>query len=106
MIAQQKPQQQFIFNIGTGKQHSIKDIVATMEQILKKSLDIEWNASKPRPWEFKNWQADIEQAKSVLGWKPNHTLQTGLKNTLSWFEKHNFIYQTMLKDNHVQNAIS
>jgi len=31
---------------------------------------------------------DISKAKDVLDWKPVVGLEEGLKNTISWFEKH------------------
>lgn len=91
-IAQMKPANQTIFNFGTGTQHTIKQVVETIETIVNKKLDIRWNRSQPRPWELANWQADIQRAKEFLGWKPQHTLRSGLEKTL--FKTQKFYDQT------------
>ncbi|MBU1007688.1 SDR family NAD(P)-dependent oxidoreductase [Candidatus Dependentiae bacterium] len=84
-IAEKRPHQETIFNIGTGTQHTTQQVVETFEKIVKTKLDIRWNKSQPRPWELGNWQANIQQAKDILGWAPAHTLKSGLEKTLYTF---------------------
>lgn len=81
-----------IFNVGTGKQHSIGDIVSIIENIVGKQLSIVWNVAtkQKRQVEPKYWQADISKIKNSFFWKPKHTINIGLKKTLDWYKSHTF----------------
>lgn len=71
-------------NIGSGKQHSVGDVVETVCSLCKAAIVPLWGAEQPRPTELKNWVADITKAKKVLGWKPKHELREGLLKTIKW----------------------
>ncbi len=81
------PQNNFIFNAGTGTQSTIQDVVKTVSTITGYPLEVVWGTQKPREWEPKKWIADIEEASTILRWKPKHTLRQGLEKSLTWFEK-------------------
>ena len=83
-VAHKKPNSTFVFNAGTGVQSSIKDVVQTVQIITQKTIDIQWQASTPRPWEPKTWQADIEVAVTNLAWKPNYGLLKGLEINIQY----------------------
>lgn len=82
-----KPEQQFVFNAGTGVQSSIKQVIKAVQTIVKKPLDICWGVSTPRPWEPKVWRANINKANEFLGWTPKYLLKDGLIESLKWFDK-------------------
>jgi len=86
-LANKLPTQAHIFNVGTGKQHTVGEVVDAIEKIMDKKLDLRWNTLPPRPWEFKNWQANVERTKSILGWQPKHSLEDGLRRTIEWYER-------------------
>lgn len=81
-----------VINIGSGKQHTTKQIV---DQIIKLSglkLKPVWGAiSNPRI-EPLLWQADISKAATKLNWEPKFSLISGLSKTIIWFNKHKLIY--------------
>jgi len=87
-----QPDQQFVFNAGTGLQSTIKYVAKTVQAIVQKPLDICWGASVPRPWEPKVWQANIDRAKELLGWTPKYSLKDGLTESLKWFDKNISFY--------------
>lgn len=74
-----------IFNIGTGVQTSIGDVVHELENILGETLKVSWNTQESRPWEFKNWQADTNRTQKILDWKPKHNLNSGLRKTVEHY---------------------
>jgi nucleoside-diphosphate-sugar epimerase len=78
-----------IINIGSGSQHSLGDVVSCVEKIIKKKLDVRWDAKlrQARQIEPKRWEADITKAKQLLGWKPTVSLESGLKKTITWMKR-------------------
>ena len=82
-----QPDQQFVFNAGTGVQSTIKYVVKTVQAVVERPLDICWGTSVARPWEPKIWQANIDRAKELLGWTPKYLLKDGLTESLKWFDK-------------------
>jgi nucleoside-diphosphate-sugar epimerase len=90
-IAQIKPDQH-IFNAGTGVQSTIGDVVGAVELITNSKLNVSWYASVSRPWEPKVWQANIDQALSLLDWQPKYSLKDGLRKSLKWFENNLHCY--------------
>ncbi|MFC1804907.1 NAD-dependent epimerase/dehydratase family protein [Candidatus Omnitrophota bacterium] len=81
-----------IFNIGTGRQSSIKDVVDTLVKITSKSTDFKWGSMKPRLWDTMHWVADTSKTKSLLGWKAKVGLKEGLSLTWEWFKDHYRFY--------------
>lgn len=84
-----------IFNIGSGKQISIKDV---LKKIIKytnsKSLVITESKNKHIS-EPSCWQADINKANRLLNWKPENTFDEGLKRTIDWFRDNLKRYHSM-----------
>ena len=65
------------FNIGTGKSISIKDIAYLMIKIAGKSLEPEYDELPPGDVNLST--ADISNSINLLNWKPEITLEEGLK---------------------------
>ena len=76
----------FGFNLGTGKQYSIQDVVTIVKKITKSSLKPRYGTIKKAQTEPATWVADISKAKKMLVWKPRHTLEEGLKKDIEWFK--------------------
>ena len=76
-------------NIGSGCQHSLGDVVSCVEKIIKKKLDVRWEAKscQQRQIEPKRWEADIVKAEQLLGWKPRVSLESGLEKTIAWMKR-------------------
>ena len=86
LLSEKTPKYEPIFNVGTGVQYSIKQVVEAFEKIFGEKLDVHWNSVKSRPWEFKNWQADIKKAKDVVGWTPKFSIEKGFVETINWLK--------------------
>ncbi len=68
----------YIFNIGTGKSHSVLEVINTLQKICKTNLPIE-TINKERKMEIENSIANIELAKKELGWTPEYSLEKALR---------------------------
>jgi UDP-arabinose 4-epimerase len=55
-------------NLGTGRGHSVAEIIATAEQVTKKSIP--WTAGPRREGDPPALVADAARAMQVLGWQP------------------------------------
>lgn len=75
------------FNIGTGIQSTIKDVVEAAVKVTGRNTKFNWSKMESRKWDTNNWVADISKAKKLLKWKPKTSLETGLILTWEWFKK-------------------
>lgn len=83
-----------IFNIGSGKQHTLKEAAETIIKLTKSKSKITWGAfHMDRHLESNKLEADISLAREIFKWKPRHTLYTGLKKTVKWYQSHRYLYE-------------
>ena len=68
----------YIFNIGSGKSYSVKEIIDFIQNIHGTSHDIK-EKKIIRKNEIQNTIADITLAKKELGWFPIYDIKEGLK---------------------------
>lgn len=71
-------------NLGSGKERSIKEIVEIIINNLEKKPRVVWDTSKPSG--DKKRLMDISRAKA-LGWKPEITLEEGIKEVMEWYKR-------------------
>lgn len=76
-----------IFNIGSGKQRSIAEVVGAVEKILGTKIEAIYGEVAARQHEPKTWVADISEAKKMLGWSPANSLEDGLTKFIKWAKK-------------------
>lgn len=69
-----------VFNIGTGDSISLLDVVASMQRALGTSLAVEH--AEPRAGDVRHSRADIDSARSLLGYEAIVGLDEGLARTL------------------------
>lgn len=74
-----------IYNVGTGKNTSIKEAVEFAQDILKIKVKPQWESMANRDWDTDIWMANIKKIKNDLGWMPKYSFQEGLKKTIKWF---------------------
>lgn len=83
-----------IYNIGSGTQYFVKDIVEKILKITKSKSDVRWGAvaKQARYIEPKMWQADISKTKKMLHWESSDIIDSGLSKTIQWFRQHKDLY--------------
>lgn len=75
-----------IFNIGTGKQTSIKNLAEKIKKISGSYSKI--ILKKGRSADLMKLEADITNTKKQLHWKPEWKFDDALLNTINWYKKH------------------
>lgn len=71
-----------LYNIGSGKDITIKDLALKIQEITGHTGDIIWNATKPDGTPRK--LMDVTKINQA-GWESKIELTEGIKNTYSWF---------------------
>jgi UDP-glucose 4-epimerase len=67
------------FNIGTGRSYSVREVIATVEQVIGKNIRIQ-NAER-RPGDPAILCASPEKLMRILGWMPVHSDLTNIVQT-------------------------
>jgi nucleoside-diphosphate-sugar epimerase len=81
-----------IFNIGSGKQRSIGEVVAAIKAILQDGTEPVWGAVEKQRPEPALWVANIDKALKEFGWKPSRTHRVGLEQTIAWIKNNLTLY--------------
>jgi GDP-L-fucose synthase len=73
------------FNLGTGVESTVKELVETIAQITEYTGNIVWNSDRPdgQPKRF----YDMSKFKETYGYIPDTKLIDGLKITIDWFKQ-------------------
>ncbi len=72
-----------VFNIASGKDYSILELVKILNKIMDK--DIKPSFFKPRPGDVFRTLADLSKAKKILGFEPKINFLKGLNLTVEYF---------------------
>ena len=75
-----------VYNVGTGKQTSIKDVIETAKEVLKIKTEPVWGSMPNRSWDSTIWVADNNKL-CALGWKPQYEFRSGFLKTVTWFQQ-------------------
>tara|TARA_B100001093_G_scaffold506190_1_gene564736 strand:- start:6942 stop:7793 length:852 start_codon:yes stop_codon:yes gene_type:complete len=70
-----------VINVGSGKTHSIKSIIKTLQEITNKKIFIT-SKNLIRKNEIMKTQLDIKKAKKLLKWAPKWSMKKALKYTI------------------------
>jgi dTDP-glucose 4,6-dehydratase len=78
-----------VFNVGTSKPTSIKELSSLIATETGYEGRLNWNAKPPRPREIKWLVMDNQKAKTTLHWAPKIELREGIKKTIEGWQKYN-----------------
>lgn len=76
-----------VFNLGTGTGNSVLEIIQEVKKLTGKDFAVN-EAPERRQGEADKMIADIQKAKSVLGWEPKHTLAQSVDSLIKWYTSH------------------
>lgn len=73
------------FNIGTGVETSVNDLIAIFSSIL--GQEVEHEHDEPRPGEVLRSALDVSRACSQIDWRPRTRIKDGMLETFEYFKK-------------------
>jgi NAD dependent epimerase/dehydratase len=78
-----------VFNIATGADVSVSDVIDTVGELLGKELSTIAEDVRVRPENSEVHQllGDASRLTEAFGWRPGHTLREGLARTIDWFRE-------------------
>jgi NAD dependent epimerase/dehydratase len=83
------------FNLGTGEDVRIGDLVDQILRLIGKPVEVQVDSSRLRPEksEVQRLQSDHQRASQKLGWLPKTQLTAGLEQTIAWISENIHLYQ-------------
>ncbi len=82
------PERGAIYNVGTGMQTRLRDVVATGRDLFAIDKLPEWGSMPNRRWDTEVWVADNRKIMAELGWQPKVNFADGLRMTSEWLKNH------------------
>jgi nucleoside-diphosphate-sugar epimerase len=73
-----------VFNVGTGVQTSLAELVELVREQLPIRSEPEWGSMPDRQWDTDVWVSETGAIGSALGWAPAYTLAEGLREFTDW----------------------
>jgi UDP-glucose 4-epimerase len=74
-----------VYNVACGQRTSLLDLMVILNSLL--GTDIEATHGPTRSGDVKHSQADIERARTDLGYRPTTDMYTGLSRCLEWWNQ-------------------
>jgi nucleoside-diphosphate-sugar epimerase len=74
-----------IYNVGTGVQTTLGEIVAITQRLLAIDAEPAWGSMPERSWDTDVWVSRPDRIKAMLGWSPSLDVERGLERTIAWF---------------------
>lgn len=73
-----------VFNLGSGHQTTMRDVVQDLSRAVDRDPIVRWNAMPPRHWDSACWVADTDKTQSRFDWSAHTSLYQGLCKTFAW----------------------
>lgn len=74
-----------VFNVGSGKGHSLLDILAAIERVTQRKCEVRFTAA--RSFDVPTNVLNISLAQAHLGWRPEISLEAGLRHMVAWLTR-------------------
>ncbi|MEW6319887.1 MAG: SDR family oxidoreductase [Acidobacteriota bacterium] len=72
-----------VINVATNGRITLNELLAVLRRITGSELEATYGP--PRAGDVRDSQADIQKAERLLGYRPQVSLEEGLRRTLAWF---------------------
>lgn len=89
LLAAARPSQDLgaVYNVGTGVQTSLREVVDVARRVLDIPIEPEWGSMPGRIWDTSVWVADPHAIQAALGWQPQHTFESGFQRSVAWLRE-------------------
>ena len=71
-----------VFNIGTGRSHSVGELIEITQHAAGTCLPVH-STDETRPDEIMDTVADITRGRTILGWEPQWSLTDGIATLIA-----------------------
>ena len=71
-------------NVGSQRAISIINLVEIISKLMSKKVSIKIDAQRFRPFDVDTLVCNFDRANRLLEWKPEISIEDGLKNTINW----------------------
>jgi nucleoside-diphosphate-sugar epimerase len=88
VAAASSPNKGTIYNVASGVQTSLAELVATATQAFSIGVQPVWGGYPERAWDTRVWVGDPALIQSELGWFASTSLADGLTRTGHWLAAH------------------
>jgi NAD dependent epimerase/dehydratase len=87
-----------ITNVGTNTEISVGELVETIARLLRVDVTVVQDDQRVRPAasEVERLRCDNAKILRLTGWRPLHTLEQGLGETIEWLKRHQARYKPEL----------
>jgi nucleoside-diphosphate-sugar epimerase len=72
-----------VFNVAAGQRTTLNELLRTLERLTGRHVEPRYD--EPGPGDVRHSQADISATQRELGFRPQVSLEEGLRRTLDWF---------------------
>ena len=77
---------EYIFNIGSGKSYSLKELLEYIISLSSNNIKIEIDSERYRPIDTPIIQSDISCIKNIIGWYPQIDIKDTLKEMFEYYK--------------------
>ncbi len=85
--ARQETKPGAVYNLGTGKQTTLREVVEAAREIFAIKEEAQWGSMPNRKWDTSVWVANNEKICRELDWQPKYSVKEGLLHTVNWYKK-------------------
>ncbi len=80
----EEPELGAIYNVGSGVQTSLSDVVEVARDLLHIEAEPQWGSMPDRRWDTSIWVADHRRISAALGWQPKFAFRAGFQAMIDW----------------------
>lgn len=77
-----------IYNVCTGTQSTLADVVTTARDLLNVAAEPQWSSMPQRTWDTDIWVGSPAAMEQATGWRAQTALREGFEKTIAWLEAH------------------
>ncbi len=82
LLAVQSKQNGAVYNVGTGVQTTIREVVDVVRRVFGLQAEPRWGSMPNRHWDTSCWVANSQKIRDDLGWQPAYDFDAGFKRTV------------------------
>jgi dolichol-phosphate mannosyltransferase len=74
-----------IYNVGTGVQTTLREVVEVAKRVLEISEQPKWDSMPARSWDTNCWVSNCALINQDLGWKPKYSFEEGFRGMVKHY---------------------